>query len=166
MPLDELKKIFPETKKFSVLDGTLFPEQIEEIEKNLNGKLSDADAVPTFYFAVKERDEKFLRTGVAVFSTSTRSPEKLIIGLGVDLSGKITNIIFLKNKLNKRLNDENFLMQFQGKSLESSLQVKKDIQPASAELTIESEQVAEAVKKSLLIISTVFNKDKKSTKPK
>ena len=161
MPLDELKKIFPDVDKFSLLDGTLFPEQIKEIEAKLGSKLSDADTVPTFYFAIKEQDKKFLRVGVAVFLTSSRNPEKLIAGIGVDLSGKIKNLVLIKNKLNDGLNETKFLAQFNGKSLESPLQIKKDLEPANTKLVTESEQVAEAARKSLLTISAVFNKSKK-----
>ena len=50
LPLDELKKIFPGIEKFSALEGTLFPEQAKEIEKDLNKKLAEVDSVPTFYF--------------------------------------------------------------------------------------------------------------------
>lgn len=166
MPLDELNKIFPEAKKFSLLEGTLFPEQINEIESGLNEKLSDADTVPTFYFAVKDQDKKNIRVGVAIFSTSIKNPEKLIVGIGVDLSGKITNVILIKNKFNNQLNDNKFLSQFKGKSLESVLQIKKDLEPATPELIMESGLVAEAARKSLLIMSAVFNKNKKAVKSK
>ncbi|RPJ67738.1 MAG: hypothetical protein EHM20_17235 [Alphaproteobacteria bacterium] len=160
MPLNELKKIFPEIQKFSLLEGTLFPDQVKDVEKGLNVKLTEADAVPTFYFAIKDQDEKLLRVGVAVFATPTNNPEKLIAGIGVDLSGKITNIVLIKNKLSERLNDSKFLSQFKGKNLESSLQVNKDIMPASADSVAESGFVAEAAKKALLTISAVFNKKK------
>ena len=46
LPIDELKKIFPDTAKFSALEGTLFKEQLKEIEKDLNKKLSESDSVP------------------------------------------------------------------------------------------------------------------------
>lgn len=162
MPLDELKKIFPEARKFSLLEGTLFPLQIEEIEKKLNDKLSVADTVPTFYFAIKDQNDKLVRIGVAIFSASARNPEKLILGIGVDLSGKITNVVLIKNKFNEKLSDNKFLSQFKGKSLESTLQIKKDIEPAAPDLIMESGLVAEAAKKSLLTISAVFNKDQKN----
>ena len=161
LPLDELKKIFPEINKFSVLEGTLYPEQIKEVEKNLNSKLTETDAVPTFYFAVKDQENKPLRTGVAVFATANSNQDKLIVGIGVDLAGKIKNVILIKNKLNKSLDDKKFLDQFKEKTFESALQINKDIQPVSASLTTESAQVIEAVKKSLLIIRIVFNKNKK-----
>ena len=158
LPIDELKTIFPAAKKFSLLEGTLFPDQIKSIEKILNDKLSESDAVPTFYFAV---DDKQARTGVALFSTSSKNSEKLIVGIGADLTGKITNVVLIKNKLNDALKDGKFLAQFKGKNSEASLQIKKDIQPASADLISESTDVAETVKKSLLIISGVFNTEKK-----
>lgn len=162
LPLEELKKIFPDIVKFSTLEGTLYPEQTKEIEKDLNKKLSDADTVPTFYFAVKDQENKSTRTGVALFSTPISNPEKLIVGVGVDLSGKIKNIILIKNKLHKTLDDKKFLDQFKEKTLASSLQINKDILPAGTSLAAESEQVIEAVKKSLLIIRIVFNKNKKT----
>lgn len=165
MPLEDLKKIFPEVTKFSLLEGTLYTDQISEIEKGLNEKLSEADAVPTFYFAIKEQEGKLLRVGVAVFSTPTKSPDKLILGIGVDLTGKINNVVLIKNKFSDKLASNNFLSQFKGKSLESPLQIKKDIGPASADLVTESGLVAEAAKKSLLIISAVFNKDRKNARP-
>ena len=158
LPIDELKTIFPKAKKFSLLEGTLFPDQIKAIEKILNDKLSESDAVPTFYFAV---DDKQARIGVALFSTSSKNSEKLIVGIGADLTGKITNVVLIKNKLNDALKDGKFLAQFKGKNSDASLQIKKDIQPASADLILESTEVAETVKKSLLIISGVFNKEKK-----
>lgn len=166
MPLDELKKIFPEAKKFSLLEGTLFPEQIKDVESGMNEKLSEADTVPTFYFAVKNQNEKLVRIGVAVFTTSFKNPDKLIVGIGVDLSGKITNVVLIKNKFSQSLNDNKFLSQFKGKSLESALQIKKDIEPATPDLIMESGLVAEAAKKSLLTIAAVFNKDKKNIKTK
>ncbi len=161
MPLEELKKIFPEVNKFSLLEGTLYPDQISDIEKGLNEKLTEADAVPTFYFAIKDQDGKLVRVGVAVFSVSSKKPEKLIVGIGVDLSGKITNVVLIKNKFSDKLADASFLSQFKGKNLDSSFQIK----PAAADLITESGLVAEAVKKSLLTISAVFNKDKKTVKP-
>jgi hypothetical protein len=91
-----------------------------------------------------------------------KSPEKLIVGVGVDLSGKIKNVVLIKNKLNKTLNEQKFLNQFKEKTPESALQINKDIQPATSDLVAESDQVVEAVKKSLLIIRVVFNKDKKA----
>lgn len=166
LPMGELKKIFPEVKKFSLLEGTLFPEQIKKIESGLSEKLSAADAVPTFYFAVKDQNGKLLRIGVAIFSTSTSNPEKLIVGIGADLSGRITNVVLIKNKLNNKLNDNSFLSQFKGKNLESSMEINKDIKPATSELVIESNQIIEATKKSLQIISAVFNKDNKTVNPK
>ncbi|MBY0415854.1 MAG: hypothetical protein K2Q18_16905 [Bdellovibrionales bacterium] len=166
MPLDDLQKIFPEAKKFSLLEGTLFSEQVKSIESKLNEKLSDADTVPTFYFAVKNQNEKFIRIGVAVFSTPKSNTDKLIVGVGVDLTGKITNVVLLKSKYSDRLSDNKFLSQFKGKNLESPLQIKKDIEPASSDLTIESGLVAEAVKKSLLTIAAVFNKDKNDIQTK
>ncbi len=162
LPTAELKKIFPGTQKFSVLEGTLFPEQSKEVEKDLNKKLADSDSVPTFYFAVKDQAGTATRVGVALFSTPSVSPEKLIVGVGVDLSGKIKNVVLIKNKLSKDLGGQIFLNQFKDKTYESPLQINKDIQPASAALVSESEQVVEAVKKSLLIIRSVFNKNKKS----
>ena len=166
MPLEELKKIFPEANKFSLLEGTLFPEQIKDVESGLSDKLSEADTVPTFYFAVKNQNEKLVRIGVAIFSTSIKNPEKLIVGIGVDLSGKITNVVLIKNKFSERLNDNKFLSQFKGMNLESVLQIKKDIKPATPDLIMESGFVAEATKKSLLTIAAVFSKDKKNIKTK
>jgi hypothetical protein len=132
----------------------------------LSDNLSEADTVPTFYFAVESQNEKLVRVGVAIFSTSIKNPEKLIVGIGVDLSGKITNIVLIKNKFSERLSDNKFLSQFKGKSLESALQIKKDIEPATPDLVMESGLVAEAAKKSLLTIAAVFNKDKKNIKTK
>lgn len=164
MPMDELKKIFPEGTKFSLLEGTLYPDQIRDVEKGLNDKLTEADAVPTFYFAIKDQNEKLARVGVAIFSTSSRYPDKLIVGIGVDLTGKITNVVLIKNKIGDQLGDQKFLSQFKGKSLDSELQIKKDIEPAAPDLVTESGLVAETTKKSLLTIAAVFNKNKKNTK--
>lgn len=164
IPLEDLKKIFSDASKFSLLEGTLYPEQIKAIEKDLTHKLSDADTVPTFYFSIKEKNGKFLRTGVALFSAPIKNPEKLIVGVGIDLSGKIANIVLIKNKYSNKLGDQIFLSQFIGKGAESAFQIKKDIEVASPELIEESALVAEVVKKSLLTISAVFNKDKKTVK--
>ena len=139
----------------------MFPEQSKEIEKDLNKKLGESDTVPTFYFAVKDQSGSSARVGVALFSTSGLNPEKLIVGVGVDLSGKIKNVVLIKNKLSKDLGSPVFLNQFKDKTYESPLQINKDVQPASATLVNESEQVVEAVKKSLLIIRSVFTKNKK-----
>lgn len=159
IPLDELKKIFPGESKFSVLDGTLFPNQVKDVEARLKGKVLETDSVPTFYFAVKDTGNgKADRKGVALFSTPRLKPEKLIVGVGIDLSGKVTNVILIKNKLSDVLSKDAFLTQFKGKTVASELTIGKDLQPASSSMTSESEAVAEAVKKSLLVVSAVFNK--------
>ena len=159
LPLDDLKKIFPEIIKFSILEGTLYPEQTKKIEKDLNQKLSDADSVPTFYFAVKDQENKSVRVGVAIFSTPSSNTEKLIVGIGVDLSGKIKNVILIKNKLHKDLNNKNFLEQFKEKTYQSLSQSNNDIKPATSTSIKESELVIEVVKKSLRVIQVVFNKN-------
>ena len=164
MPMDELKKIFPAEKKFSLLQGTLFPEQMKEIGKSLADQLTESDSVPTFYFSVRNKDGKNVRTGVAVFSVSTKNPEKLIVGVGVDLSGKVINVALIKNKLSEKLSESKFLSQFKDKTVESPLQISKDIQPASSETKNESLQVVDTVKKSLLIVAAVFKA--KNIKPK
>ena len=138
----------------------MFPEQLKEIEKDLNKKIGDLDSVPTFYFAVKDQAGSATRVGVAIFSTPSVNAEKLIVGIGVDLSGKIKNVVLIKNKLSKDLSGQTFLNQFKDKTYESPMQISKDIQPANPGLVAESEQVAEAVKKSILIIRSVFNKNK------
>lgn len=162
LPTAELKKIFPFESQFSTLEGTLLPEQIAQIEKDSNKKLTAEDAVPTFYFAVKDQGGKAVRVGVALFSTPGANSEKLIVGIGVDLTGKIQNVILIKNKLNKGLNDRKFLDQFKDKTADSKLQIDNDIQPTSRSLAADSGQVIEAVKKSLLIMRVVFNKNKKT----
>ncbi len=166
MPLNELKKIFPDANKFSLLEGTLNQDQIKIIEEGLSEKLSEADSVPTFYFAIKNQNEKLIRSGVAIFSTPNKDPEKLIVGIGVDLSGKITKIVLIKNKFHEKLSGKVFLSQFEGKNLESSLQIKKGLEPATADLIMESGFVAEATKKALLTIAAVFNKEKKAMNTK
>ena len=60
--------------------------------------------------------------------------------------------------------DTGFLSQYKGKSLDSELQIKKDLTPAASDLVSESEQVSETVRKSLMIISSVFMKNKKNVK--
>jgi hypothetical protein len=163
LPLAELKKIFPGNDKFSALDGTLFPAQIKVVEESLKEKLAETDLVPTFYFAVKDEGAKLVRTGVAIFATPAENPTKLIVGIGVDLSGQITNVVLIKNKLGSQLGQPGFLSQLKGKSLDSLFEVGKDIQPAAPNLAMESKQVAAAVRKGLLIIKTVFAKDSKKS---
>ena len=162
LPTAELKKIFPGMTKFSVLEGTLFQEQSKEVEKDLNKKLSESDLVPTFYFAIQDQAGVPTRVGVALFSSPSTNPEKLIVGIGVDLAGKIKNVVLIKNKLSKELSSAKFLDQFRDKTYQSPLGINKDIQPASPALTAESDLVIEAVKKSLLIVRIVFNKNKKA----
>lgn len=159
IPLKELKSIFSTTSKFSVLEGTLKPAQIKDVETRLNSKLSDTDSVPTFYFAIKDEGGRPVRTGVALFSTPLKNPDKLIVGVGIDLSGLVTHVILIKNSFGAELGKPAFLTQFEGKSQESNFAVGKEIQPASAGLNAESAQVAEAVKKALLIVKTVFTKN-------
>ena len=161
LPLPELKKIFPGTKKFSSLEGTLYPEQAKAVETAITKKLLETDSVPTFYFAVDDQKSGPVRVGVALFSTPNENSEKLIVGVGVDLTGKIKNVTLIKNKLGKGLADQKFLSQFKDKTAASPLKLNSDIQMASADLKTESDQVIETVKKSLLIIQAVFTKGKK-----
>lgn len=159
LPLDQLEELFPEASKFSSLEGTLLDKQVQEVEKALGGKLSPEDTVPMFYFSVEKSGNKFKRTGVALFLAPTDGAKKLIVAVGLDLSGKITRVLLVKNKEDKRLSDEKFLTQFTGKSVSDSFEMGKDIQPVpDAEKS--SERVAEVARKALLIIQAVFSKKK------
>lgn len=157
LPLKQLEELFPGIKKFSSLEGTLLDKQVSQIETSLGVKLPDEDKVPTFYFAVQEAQGKLQRTGVALFSTSAGGESPLIVAVGLDLSGRVTGVVLVKNKGDKRLADKAFLSQFAGKSAGDPLETGKDITPLPA-LEAQADLVTQAVKKALLIIQTVFSK--------
>lgn len=159
LPLAQLQDLFPGVKKFSSLEGTLLPEQIEQVEKALGEKLLPQDTVPTFYFAIQKVGDKFKRKGVSLFVTPTGREGKMTVAVGMDLSGKITRVLLIKNTEDEKLYDEEFLSQFSGKSVDDSLEVGKDIRPVP-EAEDASKLVSRAVKKALYIVQVVFSKKK------
>jgi len=156
LPLEQLGKLFPGAKMFSSLEGTLSDPQIQQVEGLLGSRLSEEDAVPTFYFAVEKQGDRLKRTGVSLFVAPAGAKDKLIVAVAVDLSGKVISVVLVENKLDKRLAERKFLEQFIGKSANDPLIVGKDIEPVPG-LESPSAMVAGSVKKALLVIGTVFS---------
>ncbi len=157
LPLDFLQGIFPGAGKFSSMEGTLLPKQVEHVEEALGVKLLAQDTVPTFYFALQKAGDKFKRTGVSLFVTPTGGEGKMIVAVGIDLSGKITGLLLIKNTVNQKLYDEDFVSQFSGKSVTDPLEVGKDIRPAPG-AEDGSKLVSGAVRKALYTVQAVFSK--------
>ncbi|MDI6809058.1 MAG: hypothetical protein QME66_08780 [Candidatus Eisenbacteria bacterium] len=158
LPLEQLGKLFPGAKMFSSMEGTLSDSQIQQVEGLLGSRLSEEDAVPTFYFAVEKQGNRLKRTGVSLFVALAGGKDKLIVGVAADLSGNVISVILVQNKLDKRLAERKFLEQFIGKSANDPLTVGKDIESVP-ELESPSVMVAGSVKKALLVINTVFSKN-------
>ncbi len=160
LPLDQLVKLFPGAKTFSSLEGTLADSQVRQVEGLLGSRLSEEDAVPTFYFAVEKQGDRLKRTGVSLFVVPAGGEDKLIVAVAADLSGKVISVVLVQNKLDKKLADRKFLEQFIRKSANDSLALGKDIEPLPG-LESPSAMVAGSVKKALLVIGAVFSEKAK-----
>lgn len=165
LPLKQLKQLFPGIKKFSTLEGMIYKEHVSIIEKSLGEELLDEDKVPTFYFAIEKKKKKLKRVGVALFVSSTKKKKDLITALGIDLKGKITKVLLVKNKVDKSLSKKEFLEQFIGKTVKDDFKVGEDLTAPVKEREGSAQLVATTVKKGLLTIHVVFTKPRKRPVP-
>jgi hypothetical protein len=94
IPLKELKAGFSDAEGFTVLEGTLKPEQIKAIETNLGTPLLDEDKMPVFYFAVKTVGNKKIKYGVAQFLRT----EKFTLLVGVNLKSEVVFVHIITSK--------------------------------------------------------------------
>jgi len=156
LPIEQLEKLFPGVKTFSALEGALSNKQIQQAESLLGSPLSQEDAVPVFYFANREQDGKSRRIGVALYVKPAAGTEDFTAAVGADLSGRVTKVLLVENRLDERLADEEFLGQFVGKSAGDSIVVGANIRAVTG-LDSVSQQVAGSVKKALLIIAEAFS---------
>ena len=157
LPTEQLEKLFPGVKAFSALEGALSNKQIQQAESLLGSPLSQEDAVPVFYFANREQDGKSRRIGVALYVKPAAGAEDFTVAVGADLSGRVTKVLLVENRLDERLADEEFLGQFVGKSAGDSMMVGANIRSVPG-LDSASQQVAGSVRKALLIIAGAFSR--------
>ncbi len=156
LPKEQLTKLYPNQESFAYLgDRTLYPEQVARIEKVLGEPLKDEDKVPTFYFPVQKTEGKEKRIGIAMFMVTEGKKGPLSLGIALDNKGKILQVVILKYEDKKKLAQESFLKQFEGKSAKDSVQLGVDIQPVAGEEET-SKAIALSVKKSLLTVQEVF----------
>jgi hypothetical protein len=157
LPTGQLEKLFPGVKTFTALEGSLSNRQIQQAESLLGSPLSSEDAVPVFYFANHVQEGKLRRIGVALYVKPAAGTEDFTVAVGADLSGRVTKVLLVENRLDERLANEEFLGQFIGKSAADSLMVGTSIRTVPG-LDSASQQVAGSVRKALLIIAGAFTK--------
>lgn len=99
IPQKELELIFPGYTKFSAIEGSLNPKQLEFLKVKLGREPRDDDKVPTFYFA--EKDGK--RQAVGQLVSEHEGDKTLTTGIAVATSGKVLGIEPLGGNVAKEL---------------------------------------------------------------
>lgn len=155
LPKEQLAKLYPNQEKFGYAEGTLYPEQVARIEKVLGESLKDEDKVPTYYFPLQVIEGKEKRAGIATFVITEGKKGPLSLGIALDNKGKVLQVVILKYEDKKKMSQETFFRQFEGKGVKDPLQMGADIQPVAGEEET-SKAIALAVKKSLLTVQEVF----------
>lgn len=153
IPIKELKKGFSDADGFVVLEGTLKPSQVADIERVLGAPLLDEDRVPIFYFAIKQSGPKKVKYGVAQFLRG----DKFTLVVGINLKSEIVfvTVVAAKDKFLK--SEGSFFKQFIGKKLSDPLEVGTDIQPISGKADL-SKSLTQTIKKNMLEVKAVFAK--------
>ena len=155
IPREQLVEIYPQATKFSIVEGTLNAKQVQFIESSLGRKLSEAETVPTLYFAYTGKGKAVKRIGLAMFGTPPGKTGKMSIGIGIALNGKINKIIVYKSKEDQKIFKGKFLSQFNGKNLKSSFKMGQGVFPIEGETKI-SVAFSDRVKLALLTMYQVF----------
>ncbi len=145
IPQKELEKLFPGFSKFSAIEGSLNPKQIEFLKSKLAKDLVDDDKVPTFYFA--EKDGK--RSAVGQFIAQQLGQGKsLNTGVAVATNGKIMRVEILGGTEAKAAGQSTaFMDSLKDKNIANLPPSPSD---ASAKL------IRTSVERSLYLIQAVF----------
>ncbi len=154
IPVEILKKGFKDSEGFALLEGVLKPAQVQAVEKSLGEALSDEDKVPVFYFAIRQENGKRMKYGVAQFIRQ----KSFTLLVGIHLNGTVAFVEVVKAQDPSLKKESGFLAQFEGKSVKDLLVVGKTIIPIPQKTAV-SQEIATAVHKNLLMISTVFSKE-------
>ena len=159
-----LKQMFPDAAKVVSEVHVFTAEQAEAAKAQLGGKWtlyqsgsqsdqSKENDTVTFYFAMKDGK----KTGVAMVEVQPGKwgPVRYIVAL--DLTGKVTNLAVMSyvEQRGRPIATRRFLDQFLGKTAKSAITIGKDIDAVSG-ATISSRATAFAVKKVVVLYSTVF----------
>jgi hypothetical protein len=153
IPFSELKEGFSDAEGFVALEGTLKPDQIQDIESRLGSPLLDEDKVPIFYFAVKTVGGKKVKYGVVQFIRG----DTVTLAVGVNLKGEIVFVKVVTAKDKSLPKETLFFNQFLGKTVEDAIRTGTDIQPMGEKKSL-SDEISRLIKKGLLEIYAVFSK--------
>lgn len=151
-PGKRLSQVFPEAAKFTSRQATLTADQIGRIEQAIGERVESESRVPTFYPAFSKAGEKI---GFVLFTDQIGENGAIEMGVAIDREGKVRHVAIFASREDKRTSKDEFLDQFQGKTVKDPLKVGADITPvAGAEKG--SQAVVAGVRKVLLIKQEVF----------
>ena len=126
-PEKTLKGVFPEATGFTARKKTLTPDQIKRIETASGSKLQKNDNPLTFYVALGKTTDGSGVLGTVVL-VDARGPKGVLdLAVGFKRDGTVQRVLVVENKDDPGLNADSFLIQFKGKSAQSSLAVGKEV---------------------------------------
>lgn len=152
-PGKRLSQTFPGAAKFTSRQVTLTMDQIGRIEQAIGERVEPENRVPTFYPAFNKAGEKI---GFVLFADQVGENGPIEMGVAVDSQGKVQRVMIFTSREDKRIAGEEFLSQFQDKTVKDLLKTGADINAvAGAEKA--SQTVVTGVRKVLLIKQEAFN---------
>ena len=169
-PGKRLAQVFPKAKDFKKRQVTLSAAQIARVEKATGSKLGVEDKSPTFYIAYGvvessildegSKSDEVKPIGAVIFIDTVGARGKMEVNVAISTKGKLYSVSFWKNKEGKKLENKEFLKQFNAKKKSTDpFLVGKDITAAPGAKKA-SQATATAAKKSWLMFQEVFGKKK------
>lgn len=159
-PGKRLNKLLPEASNFKQKQKPLTSGQISELERTHKVKIGVEDRSPIFYLAYGEKDPDTGRPpllGIAVFIDVAGEYGPIELSVLMDKKGSVLKASVWSQKDTRKIQNEDFLNQFVGKTSKDAFKVGEDIEPAvKAEKS--SQAVAKGVKKAILLMHTVFKR--------
>lgn len=159
-PGKRLNKLLPKADNFKQKQKPLTSRQISELEKTHKIRIGVEDRSPIFYFAYGEKDPDTRRPpllGIVVFIDVIGEYGPIELSVLMDTKGSVLKASVWSQKDTRKIQNEEFLNQFVGKTLKDAFKVGEDIEPVvKAEKS--SQAVASGVKKALLLTRTVFKR--------
>ena len=161
---EALEKVFQPGAEIVTETKELTGEQLTKVKEELGGslvyyqkgsksaKVKSRTAI-TFFFAVNDGK----KTGVAVIDVEPGKwgPVEFIIALNLDGSVKRVEVMSYREKRGRPIARRSFMKQFDGKTIDDPLKVRKDIRGISG-ATISSKCAAFAVKKALALYNEIY----------
>lgn len=154
-PERTMTRLFPQAKDYRTIDVKLTDSQRDSIEARLGERLAPGERVDWSYYEISSNGEGPLGYIIADAEKGQYGVIEIVMGIG--LNGKVVGVYIQRDReKDKEYKSRELLRQFEGKTVDDSLVIGKDLQINSQ--SSQARMVAFGVKKMLLFYREIEKK--------